>query len=525
MNFKKILNVLSTSLFIFILIFSAAFILILQNTPAIAAQETNYEIEVLSLAGGDYGYPSPYAHYPRGPGGYKRNLIFDSLLERGEKGLIPWLAKDYEVRNNGKEYLFTLNEGVKWHDGKDFTAADVKFSFEYGLEHPLVWSDLTKDDLKKIEIIAENKVLITVNEANASLLYAIGNQRIIPQHIWQKVEFPKEYTKADAVVGTGPYCLSDYNKEHGSYKFEAFSNFWGPKAKVKTIKFIPVSEEILAFEKGEIDLIDVSPDLLARYQNDPQFKVVQKPAFWGYRLIFNLENVKELESKKLRQAINYAIDKQELINKIERGAAKLPSAGIIPPDSTYYNPQVKKYNYNPEKTKELINETGFKKLNFNLKIANRTVRMAELIKEQLAEVGIQIKLISSDTKTQDSRINQNNYQLAITGHGGWGGEPDYLIARFGGTKFFADKISSSAAVGYQNDQLANLLVKQSSEFEPKKRQKILAEIQSILAEELPEIPLYFRAPYSVYRPANYNNWMFMYDHHSLEHGKLSYLNY
>ncbi|MGM0548971.1 MAG: ABC transporter substrate-binding protein, partial [Bacillota bacterium] len=101
MNFKKILNVLSTSLFIFILIFAAAFILILQNTPAIAAQETNYEIEVLSLAGGDYGYPSPYAHYPRGPGGYKRNLIFDSLLERGEKGLIPWLAKDYEVRNNG----------------------------------------------------------------------------------------------------------------------------------------------------------------------------------------------------------------------------------------------------------------------------------------------------------------------------------------------------------------------------------------------------------------------------------------
>ncbi|MGM0548865.1 MAG: ABC transporter substrate-binding protein, partial [Bacillota bacterium] len=353
----------------------------------------------------------------------------------------------------------------------------------------------------------------------------IGNQRIIPQHIWQKVEFPKEYTKTDAVVGTGPYCLSDYNKEHGSYKFEAFSNFWGPKAKVKTIKFIPVSEEILAFEKGEIDLIDVSPDLLARYQNDPQFKVVQKPAFWGYRLIFNLENVKELESKKLRQAINYAIDKQELINKIERGAAKLPSAGIIPPDSTYYNPQVKKYNYNPEKAKELINETGFKELNFNLKIANRTVRMAELIKEQLAEVGIQIKLISSDTKTQDSRINQNNYQLAITGHGGWGGEPDYLIARFGGTKLFADKISSSAAVGYQNDQLANLLVKQSSEFEPKKRQEILAEIQSILAEELPEIPLYFRAPYSVYRPAHYNNWMFMYDHHSLEHGKLSYLNY
>lgn len=508
------------------MILSVSIIGILDNDLIHAAeQDNNYQVDSINLEGGDYGYPSPYSHYPRGPGGYKRNLIFDSLLERSEDGLIPWLAEDYEIKKEGKAYQFTIRDNVKWHDGEDFTAEDVKFSFEYGLEHPLVWSDLTKKDIKDVEIVAENKVLITADEVNASLLYAIGNQRIIPEHIWKDVKVPKEYEEDDAVVGTGPYVLSDYNKEHGSYRFDAFENFWGPKQNVKTIKFIPVSEEILAFENEKIDLIDIGSDLLNRYKNDPQFKVVQNPAFWGYRLIFNMRDVEALKDKKVRQAISYAINNKELVDKIERGAAKAGSAGIIPPDNSYYNSEVKEYNHDPDKAEELLNEAGYNDLSFDLKIADRTVRMAELIKEQLNRVGIEINIISSDTKTQDSRINENDYELAITGHGGWGGEPDYLIERFGGEKLFEGRMSSSAAVGYENDDLAEILAEQKLEMDKDKRQEKLDRAQSILAEDVPEIPLYFRAPYSVYRADKYDGWMFMYDHHSLEHGKLSYLDY
>ena len=96
MNIKKIITVCLLSMFIVVSLFSGLIKLGVNNQEVIAAENgEEYKVDVIRLEGGDYGYPSPYAHYPRGPGGYKRNLIFDSLLERGEDGLIPWLAEDY----------------------------------------------------------------------------------------------------------------------------------------------------------------------------------------------------------------------------------------------------------------------------------------------------------------------------------------------------------------------------------------------------------------------------------------------
>lgn len=77
---------------------------------------------VVNLQGGDWGYPTPFSHYSRGHGIYKMTLIFDSLLERGEKGYIPWLAKEWTVSEDGCKYTFILRENIKWHDGIDLTA-------------------------------------------------------------------------------------------------------------------------------------------------------------------------------------------------------------------------------------------------------------------------------------------------------------------------------------------------------------------------------------------------------------------
>ncbi|AGL00385.1 ABC transporter substrate-binding protein [Desulfoscipio gibsoniae] len=290
------------------------------------------QVDVIRLEGGDWGYPSPYAHYSRGPGSFKMALIFDGLLERDENGLIPWLAEKYEIIDNGKQYLFTIRDGVKWHDGKPFTAEDVQFSFEYAKKYPTVRSDFAGDDIEKVEVVGNNQVLVTVAERNAAMLYNLGNARMIPKHIWENVDNPKEFTAPEAVIGTGPYRLTDYNKEHGTYHFEAFGDFWGPRQRVKAIEFIPVSEPILAFEKGEIDQTGISSDVLPRFQNRPEYKIVQSPGFWGYRLLFNMGDNPVLRQKELRQAIAYAIDARELVDKVERGAAVPGSAGVLPPD-------------------------------------------------------------------------------------------------------------------------------------------------------------------------------------------------
>jgi len=491
------------------------------STENTAGEKT--EADVIRLEGGDYGYPSPYTHYPRGPGGFKMMLIFDSLLERSEDGLIPWLAEDYEIKGNGKQYLFTIRDGVTWHDGEPLTVEDVKFSFEYPLEHPMAWPYISKAEIEKVEIINDSQVMITAKNVNASLLYNFGRSRIIPKHIWENVETPKEYTKPDAVIGTGPYVLTDYSKEHGTYRFEAYENFWGPEQAVNVIEFVPVSEPVLAFENGEIDLTRISPDLLDRYQENPEYKVVQRPAFWAYRFVFNMKDIPEFQNKKVRQAFSYAIDSVELIEKIERGAGVPGSAGILPPDHIYYNPDVKKYGYDPERAKRLLDEAGVDDPSYILKARDNRVRLAELVREQLDSVGIDVTIKSSDRATHDGVIDKMEYELAIVGHGGWGGEPDYLIERFVGENVDQQRMSSTGAKGYTNPELNSLLFEQQKAFDSEKREELLHEAQVILSEDVPEIPLYYTAGYTVYRPEKYDGWMFMFDHHSLTHSKLSYL--
>lgn len=506
--------------------------------PGVAKGGEQQQVDIIRLAGGDWGYLSPYAHYPRGPGSFKMRLIFDSLLERDEKGLIPWLAEKYEIKEGGKQYLFTLRDGVKWQDGKPLTAQDVKFTFEYASKYPMVSSSFSSKDIEKVEIVGNRQVLVTVSAPNAAMLYNLGLTPIIPKHIWENIDNPKEFTKPEAVIGSGPYRLTGYSKEHGTYRLEAFTDYWGPGQRVKVIEFVPVSEEILAFEKGEIDLAGVTPDVLPRFQNDPQYKIVKSPGFWGYRLLFNMGDYPVLRHKEFRQAMAYAIDANELIEKVARGAAVPGSAGILPPDHVMYNPNVKQYKLDLQKAGELLAKLGYdkldergirqnqngEKLSFNLLVSSDEVRLAEVLKEQLSRAGIEIKVQSVDMKTRDARVRENKYELAITGHGGWGNDADYLRERFASySKGGALVASAPGTPGYQNEELNALLDKQRLEFNDQKRKELIFKAQDILAEDVPEIPLYYTTGYSVYRPAKYDGWMFMFDHHSLTHSKLSYL--
>lgn len=505
-----------------------------QKSEASKAPQT---VDVLRLAGGDWGYPTPWAHYSRGPGGYKMQLIFDSLLERDEKGLIPWLAEGYEVRKGGKEYLFTIRKGVKWQDGKPLTPEDVKFTFEYVLKHPMVWSKFSQNDIAKVEVVGDNQVLISVASPGAHLLDAFGSTQIVPRHIWEKVEHPEEFLGPEAVVGSGPYKLTDYSKEHGTYRFEAYEGFWGPKQRVKVLEFVPVSDEVLAFENGEIDLAAVTPDLLPRFQNDPRYKISKNPGFWGYRLLFNMGDYPVFRLGEFRQAVSFALNKEELVDKVERGAAIPGSAGILPPDHVMYNPNTSQYEHNPKKAEELLAKLGYdsvdangvrqnkkgEKLSFGLLVSDTEVRLAELIKEQLAVVGIEIKVESAAGKSRDARVLQYKYQLAINGHGGWGNDPDYLRERFAGQTKGGKSPSVTGIRGYNNPELNELLERQHLEMEPEARKKIVFQIQEKLAREVPEIPLYYTTGYKVYKPAKYDGWMYMFDHHEPSHSKLSYL--
>lgn len=499
-----------------------------QATPITAEDQTEKPQEpqeplTLRLSGSDYGLPSPYLHSPRGPGFYNMYLLFDGLLEKDEKQLIPWLASEWTIENEGKSFLFTIRDDVYWHDGTKLTAEDVKFTYDYFVKHPPIRNTLFEGEsplIESTEIVGDNQVRINVIEANATYLEKIGfAMKIIPKHIWESVTEPKSWNDDQALVGSGPYLLDDYSSEQGSYRFVANPNYWGPKPRVDVIEQIPVSEPLLAFEKGDIDYTELTSDVLTRFEGKDEYAIIQNPPFFGVRLSFNMEKRSELKDKSIRQAFAYAIDQEELVEKVIRGAGIPGSAGYLPQGHPYYNDQVKQYSFDLDKAKELLNGQEY---TFEMSIPNmeQTVRSAELIKLSLQKVGIHLNVSTYDTKTNDEMVRQGNYELTLNAFGGWGADPDQLRT------IFAAKPRGqgfSETIGYDNPAVNELAAKQMAEMDNKKRHELVNELQQLVAEEVPALTVFNTQSYYVYRPAKFDGWMYMYDHHAAHHSKLTYL--
>ena len=510
MNNKKI-RILGLCFLCFFILFSC-------NKEANGKMQGSEQEIVLREEGGDFGYPNPFRHQNRGPGFFKMELIYDSLLEKDEKGLIPWLAKEWTVSEDGQTYTFTMSGNTVWHDGRPLTAEDVAFSVRYFEQHPPVRGGLMLNGKYLMDSVTVdgNKVSIHIPEYTPTALEKIGSMRIIPKHIWENVTDPAKFSGEGDVVGSGPYKLVSYSSEQGSYKMERFENFWGLKPAVSAIEWIPVSDRVLAFQNGEIDIVNVTADLLKNYENNSEFKVAKNFGLHDYRFYFNFDKIPEFRDKKVRQAVAYAIDRKELIEKLDRGSGLEGSQGYLPPMHSMYNKNIASYEFNPEKAKELMDG---RKINARLLVGNspKEVKMAELIKIRLQDIGITLDVVSVDSKSRDNSIKDKSYETAIIKSGGMGGDADML------REIYSSKIKRPHLAGYSNEALDDLLYRQSVEKNAKKRKELIYSVQEILADEVPMLLLYGEIDNTVYRPAKYDRWTVRYDHTKLDHPKLSYM--
>ncbi|MGH4038213.1 MAG: ABC transporter substrate-binding protein [Sphaerochaeta sp.] len=473
--------------------------------------------KVLHLAGGNVGTLNPFQHMNRGPGIFRTFLIFDTLLEKDENGLIPWLASSYTIAEDGKTYTFHLQENAYWQDGEELTADDVKFSIEYYREHTPVYNQLMMNGkfiVDSAEVIDKKTVKIITYEPGVAYLEHLGYFAIIPEHIWKDIDDPRSYDGSDKCIGSGPFIVESYSATNGTCILIANENFWGPKQAVDAIEWIPVSDANLAFEKGEIDLTTISADLISRYENNPEYTIKKVPALHCYRLMMNSETREEFTDKNLRKAIAYAIDVDDLIQKIDRGSAFVSSQGYIPNNSSYYNDDVIKYPYSREKALELLDgkEYSFTLLTDN---SSSSTKLCELIKLKLEDVNIHVDIKAIDSVSRDNAIVTGNYEMVVVFYGGMGGDPDYLSNVYGD--------SSNYIKGWSNEEIEELLNKQSVEFDDDIRRDELNRIQELISDEVPMYLMQGAYWNFVYRPNTYDNWTTRYDHNYLSHIKLSYL--
>jgi len=446
---------------------------------------------------GDWGYPSPYAHYSRGPGYTRMQFIFETLVWKNATSFVPQLSKEWKYNADDNSYTFVLQENVKWHDGIDFTADDVVFTYDYAREHPYQWVD--GSIVKSTEALDKYTVKLYLSKPYAPFFQDVaGSQPILPKHIWENVTDPAKFTSPEAVIGTGPYMLADYNKELGTYLYKANDSYYLGKPIVKEIKFVKIGEQMMpaALKGGSVNSSSVPAEVVANIEA-AGFTVITDSPSWNGKLTINHKK-EPLSSKEFRQALAYAIDRDALVQIVFRGNAVAGNPGMAPPTSVWYNPDAPQYKYDLEKAKQLITgldytlENGYfvkdgQPLKLSLIAAADYKDLGQFIVQQLDKAGIRIDFQTLEGKTVDSRVGAWEFDLSLYGHGGLY-EPSFLQRCILGEGFNSARYNS-------NTRLTQLLTAQLSEMDVQKRKSMILQMQEIYAEDMPALTLYYPRSY------------------------------
>ena len=488
-------------------------------------QKSAFRLETLKLQGEtNWGMSNPFLQDPRGPGTSKVKMIFDSLLDEDEKGIISWLAKEWKVE--GDEYIFKIYENAKWHDGKPLTTEDIGFSIDYYRKHNPINSRIGTGDkmlVKSYKIVSPTEIRIKAAKQNANTLKSIGGFLIIPKHIWEKVENPKTFTTPEAFIGSGPYKWGKYDGANGSYEFIANEEYYGRKPVAKRVLFVPVSDPLLAFENGEIDITNVPVDLMDKYKKNDKIGMIEKTNDSGYKLILNMDKQPAFKDINARKALYYALNRQSIADKVFRGLAVPASAGYVPVTNAFYTDKVEKYNYEPAKAKEILSP-----LNINVEILSSNsgsdIKIMELIKNDLEAAGVKVTLKSVDGKTRDEKVLKHDFQFALVGNGGWGRTPDYLRTLFSDkSKYVGKNPHSMGPVGYSNEAMTKLAEDQLLETNMEKRKELLQELQVMISKEVPLIVITTQSSFVMFKKDYYKDWVKTYDYQQLEQNRMSYV--
>jgi len=472
---KKILSLIPK------LLIAAVIVVVLLALPSCTAKTPEISSYTIADSTGDWGYPSPYLRYSRGPGYTRMSFIFETLVWKDASGFIPQLAEEWEYIAEENAYIFTLHDNITWHDGEKFTAEDVVFTIDYVKSHPDPFVTLVgPTGITSVEVIDNYRVKIYLEQTYAPFLNDIaGTMVILPKHIWEEVEEPTQFTGPEAVVGTGPYTLADYSKEHGTYLYEAYADYYLRKPIVDQIKFVKISEEMApaALKEGLVNAGSVAPEIVSEME-EAGLSIITAPVAWNAKLTINHQK-EPLSSKQFRQALAYAIDRESLVQITQRGYALAGSPGMMPPTSDWYNPDTPQYEYNPTKTRELLEGLGYKLedgyftkddkvLELELLASSRFKEDGQFIKQQLEEAGIKIDFRTMEAKTVDAKVEAWDFDLSIYGHGGLY-EPSIL------KRVIMDEGFNSARYT-SNETLNRLLEAQLTEMDVEKRKELVFQV-------------------------------------------------
>ncbi|MHC8409549.1 ABC transporter substrate-binding protein [Pseudomonas sp. Hz4] len=480
------------------------------------------------------------------PGQYTTGTDFDASaetmfnrltqFERGGTAVIPGLATKWDISDDGLTYTFHLREGVKFHTTayfkptREFNADDVLFTFNrminkddpfrkvYPTEFPY-FTDMGMDtNITKIDKVDDHTVKFTLKEVDAAFIQNMAMSFASVQSAEYAAQLLKEGKAADInqkPVGTGPFVFKSYQKD-SNIRYTGNKDYWKPEdVKIDNLIFAITTDPSVRIQKlkkneCQITLFPRPADLKALKED----KTLKMPDQAGFNLGYIAYNVMDkvkgsnepnpLANLKVREALDMAVNKPQIIDSVYQGAGQL-AVNAMPPTQWSYDTTIKDAKYDPEKAKELLKEAGVKPgteivlwampvqrpYNPNAKL------MAEMLQSDWSKIGLNVKIQSYEWGEYIKRSKGGENQAMIIGWSGDNGDPDnWLNVLFG-----CDSLSGNNFSKWCDKKFDGIVKEAKRTTDQAKRTELYKQAQHVLKDAVPMTPI---AHSTVYQPMRDN---------------------
>ncbi|MBC3206416.1 ABC transporter substrate-binding protein [Pseudomonas sp. SWRI111] len=480
------------------------------------------------------------------PGQYTTGTDFDASaetmfnrltqFERGGTAVIPGLATKWDISDDGLTYTFHLREGVKFHTTpyfkptREFNADDVLFTFNrminkddpfrkaYPTEFPY-FTDMGMDtNITKIDKVDDHTVKFTLKEVDAAFIQNLAMSFASVQSAEYAAQLLKDGKAADInqkPIGTGPFVFKSYQKD-SNIRYTGNKDYWKPDdVKIDNLIFAITTDPSVRIQKLKKNECQVTlfprPADLKALKEDKSLKMPDQAGFnLGYIAYNVMDKVKgsnepnPLADLRVRQALDMAVNKPQIIDSVYQGAGQL-AVNAMPPTQWSYDTTIKDTKYDPEKAKQLLKEAGVKEgteivlwampvqrpYNPNAKL------MAEMLQSDWAQIGLKVKITSYEWGEYIKRSKGGENQAMIIGWSGDNGDPDnWLNVLFG-----CDSLSGNNFSKWCDKKFDGLVKEAKRTTDQGKRTELYKQAQHVLKDAVPMTPI---AHSTVYQPMRAN---------------------
>jgi len=432
-------------------------------------------------------------------GMYVVQQIYDGLIELDEElGFENVVAEDFETPSD-TEYVFHLREGIKFHDGEELTAEDVKFTYESMLDPDLgspkaggylhlvgaeEFNEGEADEVEGIEVIDDYTISFQLEEPHAPFLVDVTTG-IVPKHLAE--EAGEEF--GDDPVGSGPFVFEEREIDE-STTLTAFDDHYQGRPNIDEVRYRVIPEAavgVVELETGELDvLMSVSEDDVSIIEGDDSLELAAT-ASTNYEYIgFNVTN-EPVDDVYLRKAIAYSLDKYAMADhfKGERTYAPLPASHEW---ADYYAEEadIHKYEFDLDRAQEMIEQSDYDGETVTIKTSEGRQEQAQILQQMMNQVNINVDIEVLEWGTFYDDVVEGEAEIYLLG---WFGiiDPDAYI-------FFHSEMTPDQGgnnrMFYENEEADELIEKGRQTLEPEERREVYADLFEVLTDDLPNIFLY-----------------------------------